>query len=92
MTPSGKFTYEKGYPQIFMNYEKGFETLGGDLDYHRVDALIIHQFRSKLGYTNIKLFEEFLQEMHRSGKTLKSPDKLMRTETTGLQALRHLPI
>lgn len=47
MTPSGKFTYEKGYPQIFMNYEKGFETLGGDLDYHRVDALLIHQFRSK---------------------------------------------
>lgn len=56
MTPSGKYTYEKGYPQIFMNYEKGFETLGGDLDYHRVDALIIHQFRSKLGYTNLKLF------------------------------------
>lgn len=59
MTPSGKFTYEKGYPQIFMNYEKGFETLGGDLDYHRVDALIIHQFRSKLGYTNVKLFGGF---------------------------------
>lgn len=56
MTPSGKYTYEKGYPQIFINYEKGFETLGGDLDYHRLDALIIHQFRSKLGYTNIKLF------------------------------------
>jgi hypothetical protein len=56
MTPSGKYTYEKGYPQIFINYEKGFETLGGDLDYHRLDALIIHQFRSKLGFTNIKLF------------------------------------
>jgi hypothetical protein len=56
MTPSGKYTYEKGYPQIFMNYEKGFEALGGDLDYNRLDALIIHQFRSKLGYTNIKLF------------------------------------
>ncbi|MFC3161270.1 hypothetical protein SAMN05443633_101342 [Chryseobacterium arachidis] len=56
MTPSGKYTYEKAYPQIFMNYEKGFKTLGGDLDYHRVDALIIHQFRSKLGSTNIKLF------------------------------------
>ncbi|MEY8759419.1 DUF5686 family protein [Chryseobacterium tongliaoense] len=56
MTPTGKYTYEKSYPQIFMNYEKGFETLGGDLDYHRLDALIIHQFRSKLGYTNIKLF------------------------------------
>lgn len=59
MTPSGKYTYEKGYPQVFMNYEKGFETLGGNLDYHRVDALIIHQFRSKLGYTNIKLFGGF---------------------------------
>jgi hypothetical protein len=23
-----------------MNYEKGFETLGGDLDYNRVDALL----------------------------------------------------
>jgi len=56
MTPSGKYTYEKSYPQIFMNYEKGFDALGGDLDYHRLDALIIHQFRSKLGYTNIKLF------------------------------------
>ncbi|WEK69961.1 MAG: DUF5686 family protein [Candidatus Chryseobacterium colombiense] len=56
MTPSGKYTYEKGYPQLFMNYEKGFEALGGDLDYSRLDALIIHQFRSKLGYTNIKLF------------------------------------
>ncbi|MDQ1162904.1 hypothetical protein QE422_003272 [Chryseobacterium sp. SORGH_AS 447] len=56
MTPTGKYTYEKGYPQIFMNYEQGFRTLGGDLDYHRIDALIIHQFRSKLGYTNIKLF------------------------------------
>lgn len=56
MTPSGKYTYEKSYPQFFVNYEKGFEALGGDLDYHRLDALVIHQFRSKLGYTNIKLF------------------------------------
>ncbi|MBK1895683.1 DUF5686 family protein [Chryseobacterium paridis] len=56
MTPGGKFTYEKSYPQFFVNYEKGFDALGGDLDYHRLDALIIHQFRSKLGYTNIKLF------------------------------------
>lgn len=56
MTPSGKFTYEKSYPQFFVNYEKGFDALGGDLDYSRLDALIIHQFRSKLGYTNIKLF------------------------------------
>ncbi|MCX8523097.1 hypothetical protein OF897_04070 [Chryseobacterium formosus] len=56
MTPSGKYTYEKGFPQVYVNFEKGFETLNGDLDYNRLDALIIHQFRSKLGYTNIKLF------------------------------------
>ncbi|MCX8533933.1 DUF5686 family protein [Chryseobacterium luquanense] len=56
MTPSGKYTYEKAFPQVFMNFEKGFNALGGNLDYHRLDAMIIHQFRSKLGYTNIKLF------------------------------------
>lgn len=56
MTPTGKYTYEKAFPQIFMNFEKGFNALGGDMDYHRLDALIIHQFRSKLGFTNIKLF------------------------------------
>ncbi|WP_312390349.1 hypothetical protein [Chryseobacterium sp.] len=56
MTPSGKYTYEKSFPQVYMNFEKGFETLGGNLDYLRADALIIHQFRSKLGYTNIKVF------------------------------------
>jgi hypothetical protein len=56
MTPSGKYTYEKGFPQVFMNYEQGFKTLGGDLDYQRLDLLLIHQFRSKLGYTNVKFF------------------------------------
>ncbi|AZA86359.1 hypothetical protein EG349_05950 [Chryseobacterium shandongense] len=56
MTPSGKYTYEKKYPQVFVNYEKGFNALGGDLDYNRLDALFIHQFRTKLGSTNIKLF------------------------------------
>ncbi|KUJ56516.1 DUF5686 family protein [Chryseobacterium aquaticum] len=56
MTPSGKYTYEKGFPQVYMNLEKGIDALGGDLDYYRADALIIHQFRSKLGTTNLKLF------------------------------------
>ncbi|MDN3694127.1 hypothetical protein QWZ06_18515 [Chryseobacterium tructae] len=56
MTPSGKYTYEKGFPQVFMNYEQGLKTLGGDLEYQRLDLLLIHQFRSKLGYTNVKLF------------------------------------
>lgn len=56
MTPSGKFTFEKGFPQVYMNFEKGFNALGGDLDYHRLDAMFVHQFRTKLGYTNVKLF------------------------------------
>lgn len=56
MTPSGKYTFQKGFPQVFMNFEKGVNALGGNLDYHRLDGLVIHQFRSKLGVTNLKLF------------------------------------
>lgn len=56
MTPAGKLTIEKNYPQIFVNFERGFDALGGKLNYNRLDALFIHQFRSKLGFTNIKLF------------------------------------
>ena len=56
MTPNGKYTYEKKFPQFFINFEKGMETFGGKLDYQRLDALAIHQFRSKLGVTNIKFF------------------------------------
>ncbi|MDQ1095436.1 MULTISPECIES: DUF5686 family protein [Chryseobacterium] len=56
MTPSGKFTFEKGYPQVYVNYEKGMKALGGDLNYNRLDALIIHQFRTAAGLTNIKFF------------------------------------
>ena len=56
MTPGGKYTYEKKFPQFFINFEKGMETFGGKLDYQRFDALAIHQFRSKLGVTNMKFF------------------------------------
>ena len=56
MTPAGKLTIEKSYPQIFVNYENGSKILDGNLSYNKLDALIIHQFRSKLGFTNIKLF------------------------------------
>ena len=56
MTPSGKYTFEKGFPQAYINFEKGVDALGGNLNYNRLDALIIHQFRTKLGYTNFKLF------------------------------------
>lgn len=56
MTPSGKLTYEKKFPQFFINYEMGSKIFDGELNYHRLDALAIHQFRSKLGITNVKVF------------------------------------
>lgn len=59
MTPAGKYTYEKGFPQIFVNFEIGSEMFGGQLNYQRIDALAIHQFRNKMGITNIKLFGGF---------------------------------
>ncbi|OCW72229.1 DUF5686 family protein [Elizabethkingia anophelis] len=59
MTPGGKLTYEKHYPYFFVNYEKGSKIFDGDLNYHRLDALAIHQFGTKLGYTNIKVFGGF---------------------------------
>ena len=59
MTPAGKYTYKKGFPQIFVNFEIGSELFGGQLNYQRIDALAIHQFRNKMGITNIKLFGGF---------------------------------
>ena len=56
MTPTGKYTYEKGFPQVLVNAEKGFNAFGGDLDYHKLDAMVIHQFRTKLGLSNVKIF------------------------------------
>lgn len=56
MTPAGKLTYEKGFPVFYFNFEKGFETFGGQLDYNKLDALAIYQFKGKLGTTNLKLF------------------------------------
>lgn len=56
MTPAGKYTFERGFPYFFLNYERGSEFLGGKLDYHRIDASAIHQFRNKLGTTSLKLF------------------------------------
>ena len=45
---TGKLTYEKKF-QFFLNYEFGSKIFDGELNYHRLDALAIHQFRSKLG-------------------------------------------
>lgn len=60
MTPMGKYTYRHGYPELFLNYEKGIKTLGGKYDYHRIDALFTHQFKGRLGMTDIKLYGGYL--------------------------------
>lgn len=56
MTPSGKYTYDQNYPELFVNYEQGLNALGGELNYSRFDALYLNQFRSKLGLTGLRLY------------------------------------
>lgn len=56
MTPSGKYTYEQKYPELYINYEQGIKTLGGDLQYSRIDAMINHVFKTKLGETGVRVF------------------------------------
>ncbi len=56
MTPSGKLTYEQGFPEIYANYEQGLKTLGGDFSYSRFDVLMQHQFKTKLGVTGIRVY------------------------------------
>lgn len=56
MTPSGKLTVEKNFPQFFVNYETGSKILGGNLTYQKFDAFAEHQFRTKIGTTNFKIF------------------------------------
>ena len=55
MTPSGKLTYQKGYPQFYVNFEKGFEILGEKLDYNRLDVLQFINSKSKMGTSQIKI-------------------------------------
>lgn len=59
MTPSGKYTYQQGFPELYLNYEQGLNFLGGDLKYSRVDALFNHVLKTKLGPTGIRLFGGF---------------------------------
>jgi hypothetical protein len=56
MTPSGKDTYEEKYPELFVNYEQGIKTLGGNLQYSKIDAMINETFNTKLGLTGVRLF------------------------------------
>lgn len=56
MTPSGKFTYDQNYPEIYFNYEQAIKSFGGDLSYSRFDILAQHNFKTKLGVTGVRLY------------------------------------
>ncbi len=56
MTPQGKFTTRKRYPEFFLNFEQAWEGLGGDFKYSKADVLINHQFKTKLGLTGIRVY------------------------------------
>ena len=56
MTSGGKITYEKHAPYIFINYERGNKIFNGDMNYDRWDVLAIHQFKTKVGKTNVKVY------------------------------------
>lgn len=56
MTPSGKFTYEQSFPEFYVNYEQGLQTLGGDFSYSRFDVLAQHNFKTKIGITGIRVY------------------------------------
>lgn len=56
MTPQGKYTVESAYPKMFLSVEKGLKVFGGDLDYLRAEALLVHRFRGRLGSTSVQLY------------------------------------
>lgn len=56
MTPAGKYTTEKKFPDAFFNIEQGIESLGGEFSYTKVDVLLNHQFKTKWGTTGIRVY------------------------------------
>ena len=54
MTPYGKYTYDQNFPEVFLNYEQGYKSLGGEFNYSRIDFLYTHQFRTALGVTQTR--------------------------------------
>ncbi len=56
MTPAGKYTYKQGYPQVFLNYQKGIKAVNGAFDYHKFDALLVHRVKTDLGTSKMKLY------------------------------------
>ncbi|MFC6268492.1 DUF5686 family protein [Frigoriflavimonas asaccharolytica] len=56
MTPEGKYTTEKKFPDFYLNVEQGLESLGGDYNYTRADILMNHVFKTKFGVTSNRLY------------------------------------
>ncbi|MGC4129871.1 MAG: DUF5686 family protein [Bergeyella sp.] len=56
MTPSGKYTYEQKFPELYLNYEQGWKSMGGTLSYSRYDALFAHNFKTDIGVTGFRIF------------------------------------
>ncbi|WP_333851831.1 DUF5686 family protein [Epilithonimonas sp.] len=56
MTPSGKYTFDQNFPEVYLNYEQGYKTLGGDFNYSRLDVLYTHQFRTILGNIGTRVY------------------------------------
>lgn len=56
MTPSGKFTYHEGLPQLFVNYEQALQAWGGDFSYSKLDFLFLNTFKSEAGQTKLRLY------------------------------------
>lgn len=56
MTPSGKYTYEQRFPELYLNYEQALKSLGGEINFSRINALFAHQFKTDLGVTGFRLY------------------------------------
>lgn len=60
MTPQGKSLIDQKYPELYFNYEQSMKVFGGDFNYTRFDALFVHNFKTRLGTTGVRLYGGFL--------------------------------
>lgn len=56
MTPYGKYTFDQNFPEVYFNYEQGYQSLGGEFNYSRFDLLFRHQFQNALGTTGTRIY------------------------------------
>jgi len=56
MTPQGKSVIEQKFPELYFNYEQSFKAFGGDFNYTRFDALFVHNFKTRVGTTGVRLY------------------------------------